>query len=207
MFTFKPTSHNIISTSLVFAKIQTWDLDKIKRLAAVSLPWFPMKSCEQSIITKVASRNIAIACNDSARICVCKAKESGKTNGEILKLKWFELFYMLIDKQMLEKVFCSNIVPSLSSGNHLSYKAGYIGWSWLNQVWVITFSRSALATWYKHFWTAFWKPFSGIPHLPTFHITWRRAPGTWKFRCQVPVPGTWFPCSKLGKSLFEKWSI
>ena len=26
---------------------------------------------------------------------------------------------------MLEKVFCSNIAPSLSSGNHLFYKAEY----------------------------------------------------------------------------------
>ena len=32
---------------------------------------------------------------------------------------------------------------------------------WLNQVWAITFDWSALATWNKYFWTAFWKPFSG----------------------------------------------
>ena len=41
----------------------------------------------------------------------------------------------------------------------------------------------------KHFWTAFWKHFSGIPHLPTFHGTWHRAPGTWIFRCLV----SWCP--------------
>ena len=29
-----------------------------------------------------------------------------------------DLCYIMIDKQMLEKVFCSNIAPSLSSGNH-----------------------------------------------------------------------------------------
>ena len=28
---------------------------------------------------------------------------------------------------MLEKAFCSNIAPSLSSGNHLFYKAEYMG--------------------------------------------------------------------------------
>ena len=76
------------------------------------------------------------------------------------------LCYILIDKQMLEKVFCSNIAPSLSSGNHLFYKAEYMGRSCPNQVWAITFDWSALATWNKHFWTAFWKLFSGIPHLP-----------------------------------------
>ena len=101
-----------------------------------------------------------------------------------------DLCYILIYKQMLEKVFCSNIAPSLSSGNHLFYKAEYMGQSCPNQVWAITFDLSALANWNKHFWTAFWKLFSGIPHLPTFHVTWHRAPGTWKFRCQVPAPGT-----------------
>ena len=47
---------------------------------------------------------------------------------------------------MLKKVFCSNIAPSLSSGNHLFYKAEYMGWSCPNQVWAITFDWSALAT-------------------------------------------------------------
>ena len=37
-----------------------------------------------------------------------------------------------------------------------------------NQVWALTFNWSALATWNKHSWTAFWKFFSGIPHLPGF---------------------------------------
>ena len=36
-----------------------------------------------------------------------------------------DLCYILIYKQMLEKAFCSNIAPSLSSGNHLFYKAEY----------------------------------------------------------------------------------
>ena len=66
------------------------------------------------------------------------------------------LCYILIDKQMLYKVFCSNIAPSLSSGNHLFYKAEYMGRSCPNQVWTITFDWSALATWNKHFQTAFW---------------------------------------------------
>ena len=37
------------------------------------------------------------------------------------------IFDILIDKQMLEKVFCSNFAPSLSSGYHLFYKAEYNG--------------------------------------------------------------------------------
>ena len=57
-----------------------------------------------------------------------------------------DLCYILIYKQMLEKVFCSNIAPSLSSGNHLFYKAEYMGRSCPNQVWAITFDWSALAT-------------------------------------------------------------
>ena len=77
-----------------------------------------------------------------------------------------DLCYILIYKQMLEKTFCSNIAPSLSSGNHLFYKAEYMGQSCPNQVWAITFDWGALATWNKHFWTAFWRLFSGIPHLP-----------------------------------------
>ena len=62
-----------------------------------------------------------------------------------------DLCYILIYKQMLEKAFCSNIAPSLSSGNHLFYKAEYMGRSCPNQVWTITFDWSALATWNKHF--------------------------------------------------------
>ena len=59
---------------------------------------------------------------------------------------WADLCYILIYKQMSEKVFCSNIAPSLSSGNHLFYKAEYMGQSCPNQVWAITFDWSALAT-------------------------------------------------------------
>ena len=55
-------------------------------------------------------------------------------------------FMLQFDKQMLEKVFWSNIAPSLSSGNHLFYKAEYMGRSCPNQVWTITFDWSALAT-------------------------------------------------------------
>ena len=59
---------------------------------------------------------------------------------------WAVLCYILIDKQMLHYVFCSNIAPSLSSGNHLFYKAEYMGRSCSYQVWTITFDWSALAT-------------------------------------------------------------
>ena len=73
------------------------------------------------------------------------------------------------------------LVPSLISWNHLFYKAEYMGWSCPNQVGAITFGWSALATWNKHSWTAFWKLFSGIPHLPGFgdvpgalcQVTWK----------------------------------
>ena len=34
-----------------------------------------------------------------------------------------DLCYILIDKQMLKKMSCSNIASSLSSRNHLFYKA------------------------------------------------------------------------------------
>ena len=66
------------------------------------------------------------------------------------------LCYILKDKEMLHLVFRSNIAPSLSSGNHLFYKAECMGRSCPNQVWTITFDWSALATWNKHFQTAFW---------------------------------------------------
>ena len=42
--------------------------------------------------------------------------------------------YILVDKQMLEKEFCSNIAPSSSSGNLLFYKAECMGRSCLHQV-------------------------------------------------------------------------
>ena len=42
-----------------------------------------------------------------------------------------DLCYILIDKQMLEMVFCSNITPSLSSRDHLFNQAEYMGQSCL----------------------------------------------------------------------------
>ena len=66
------------------------------------------------------------------------------------------LYYMLLDLQMFEKVFSSKRVRSISSRNHLFHKALNMGRSCPNQVWAITFDWSALATWNKHFWTAFW---------------------------------------------------
>ena len=66
------------------------------------------------------------------------------------------LYYMLLDLQMFEKVFSSKRVRSISSGNHLFHKAENMGRSCPNQVWAITFDWSALATWNKHFQTAFW---------------------------------------------------
>ena len=52
-----------------------------------------------------------------------------------------DLCYILIYKQMLEKAFCSNIAPSLSSGNHLFYKAEYMG-RHLNLVSGVSLKRS-----------------------------------------------------------------
>ena len=106
------------------------------------------------------------------------------------------------DKQMLQKVFCSNIAPSLSSGNHLVCKAEYMGRSCHRQVWAITFDWSTLVTWNKPSWTAFWKPFSGIP-LPPFMSPGREhlAPGNWGARCGHPAK-TWqvsYPCKELSK--------
>ena len=46
--------------------------------------------------------------------------------------KMQELCYILIEKQILEKVFCSNIAPLLSPRDHLFYKAEYMGQSCLN---------------------------------------------------------------------------
>ena len=43
-----------------------------------------------------------------------------------------DLCYFFIDEQMLQKVFCSNIAPSLSSRSHLFYKAEYMKQSCLN---------------------------------------------------------------------------
>ena len=78
------------------------------------------------------------------------------------------------------------LVPSLISWNHLFYKAEYMGWSCPNQVGAITFGWSALATWNKHSWTAFWKLFSGIPHLPGFGDV----PGTRGRHIATEFPGT-----------------
>ena len=90
----------------------------------------------------------------------------------------------------------------LSSGNHLVYKAEYMGWSCHRQVWAITFDWSTLVTWNKPSWTAFWKPFSGIP-LPPFMSPGREhlAPGNWGARCGHPAK-TWqvsYPCKELSK--------
>ena len=100
-----------------------------------------------------------------------------------------DLCYILIYKQMLEKAFCSNITPSLSSGNHLFYKAEYMGRSCPYQVWAITFDWIALATWNKHSWTAFWKFFSGTSNLPGF--------------CDVPGAGTWHLNSQVQGALCQ----
>ena len=64
-----------------------------------------------------------------------------------------------------------------------------MGRSCLNQVWAISFDWSALATWNKHSWTAFWKFFSGTPNLPGF--------------CDVPGAGTWHLNSQVQGALYQ----
>ena len=118
---------------------------------------------------------------------ICEVDRLTKTFFWNFQSIWADLCYILIYKQMSEKVFCSNIAPSLSSGNHQFYKAEYMGQSCPNQVWAITFDWSALATWKKTLLNCIL-----IPHLSTFHVTLHRAPCTWKFRCQVPAPGAWY---------------
>ena len=101
---------------------------------------------------------------------------------------------------MVEKVFRSNIVPTLSSGNHLFYKAEYMRRSCLNEVLAITFDWSALVTWSKHSWTAFWKLFSGIPHLPGFGDV----PGR---QAYLSHNSTWFTIFQIRyqKQIVRRW--
>ena len=58
----------------------------------------------------------------------------------------------------------------------------------LNKVLAITFDWGALATWNKHFWTAFWEPFSGIPLAD---LSCHLAQSTWHLEIQVPGADTW----------------
>ena len=104
----------------------------------------------------------------------CKGLSEAELQWTILLLFFYILYIRPVHKNLFLEfpkmpgslIKISNITPSLSSGNHLFYKAEYMGRSCPNQIWAITFDWSALATWNKHFWTAFWKLFSGIPHLP-----------------------------------------
>ena len=59
-----------------------------------------------------------------------------------------------------------------------------MGRSCLCQVVAIYFDWSALATWNKYPLTAFWKLFSGIPHLPGLGDV--PGAGTWHLNFQVP---------------------
>ena len=65
-----------------------------------------------------------------------------------------------------------------------------MGRSCLNQDLAITSDWSALATWNKHFWTAFWKPLSGTPHLLTYMSpgTEHIAPGNSGAMCRHLAP-------------------
>ena len=101
----------------------------------------------------VLLQHLSCSCIGSACCCFCCALLVQCTLDRFTKTFFWnfqsipaDLCYILIYKQMLEKAFCSNIAPSLSSGNHLFYKAEYMGQSCPNQVWAITFDWSALAT-------------------------------------------------------------
>ena len=73
-------------------------------------------------------------CTVHVNHCKCSLDRFTKTFFWNFQSIQADLCYILIYKQMLEKTFCSNIAPSLSSGNHLFYKAEYMGQSCLNQV-------------------------------------------------------------------------
>ena len=66
---------------------------------------------------------------------------------------------------MLEKVFCLNIAPSFSSGNHLFHKVEYIGRSCLCQVVAKTFDRRPEISISELY---FDNPFQGYPTFPPF---------------------------------------
>ena len=102
-------------------------------------------------------------------------------------------------------MFCSNIAPSLSSGNHLFYKAEYLGRSCPRQVLAITFEWSALATWNKHLWPALWKPFSGIPTCPPKPGKWGIPEKSFQYavkECLFQVAST-----LQSKVMAQAWSI
>ena len=94
------------------------------------------------------------------------------------------LWYILIDEQMFEKVFCSKIAPFSCFVSHLFYKAEYKGRSCLNQVWAMTFDWSALATWNKHSGTSF--------------VTWHREPAT------STKPSKWGTPKKSSQNAVQK---
>ena len=71
-------------------------------------------------------------------ICKCSLDRFTKTFFWNFQKSRADLCYILIYKQLLEMVFCSIIAPSLSSGNHLFYRAEYISQSCPNHVWAIT---------------------------------------------------------------------
>ena len=87
------------------------------------------------------------------------------------------LCYILIDKQMLHQVFCSNFAPSLSSGNHLFYKAKFMGRSCLCQVWAITFDWNLIKERYV----------SKTPNVTFVYLS----------KCNIKLPG-FFGNSKTG---------
>ena len=133
------------------------------------------------------------------------------------KLAMFQTFSALYGKSRYlqnHDVFCSNIAPSLSSRNHLFYKAENTGQSVtelpeLGFVHNFRLHWGALATWIKLLWTAFWQLLSGIPHLLGFG--YMPGAGTWYLNFQVPgalckVTGKvskWYPWKGLSKCSSE----
>ena len=135
--------------------------------------------------------------NNNTTIYIQTMSQSSMKSPNILSTSWrgdnyFSKWVYQGPKHWTRHCTCYSMIMGniyiLNSRNLLFYKAEYMGQSCLNYVLAITFDWSALATWNMHFWTAFWEPFPGIPHLPAFPVALHKAPGTWKFRCQVPAP-------------------
>ena len=93
-------------------------------------------------------------------------------------LKYAIFCKFLVDKfekkDMLEKKFCSNIVPSARTGSHFFYTVKYNGWFYKNRFLAITFDwihsmecpNKVISTQISYILSVF----SGIPYLPIFFV-------------------------------------
>ena len=85
-----------------------------------SWAWYFDFTCKQTLQGYVTWSWTAWMC-----IFMLPTREATQSLDRFIKTLFWN-FLILIDKQILEKVFSSNTAPSLSSRNHLFYKAEYI---------------------------------------------------------------------------------